>query len=51
MGILFFNVCSVLIKKVMENIPFNLKYRLYSRHLWADMKLMSIGFLVQFRKW
>lgn len=47
MCILFFNLCSVLIKKVMENTPFNLKYSLYSGHSWANMKLMSIGFLVQ----
>lgn len=47
MCILFFNVCSVLTKKVMENTPFNLKYSLYSGHSWTDMKLMSLGFLAQ----
>lgn len=46
MCILFLNICSVLIKKVMQNIPYNLKYSIYLRYSWADMKLVSVGFLV-----
>lgn len=46
MCILFLNICSVLIKKVMQNIPYNLIYSIYPRHSWADMKLVSVGFLV-----